>query len=360
FLLQSSVFVLVGLQVPTVLAELKGPWSTTVLATVVVLAVVILGRIAWVFLATYAPRLSPRVRRREERVPWSVPAIIGWAGMRGVVTGAAAVSLPLATLSGTAFPRRDLLVWLAFVVVVVTLLGQATSLPLLARTLRVPKDDATADALVTASARRAAARAGRERLEELLTETEVPETVVVRLRHDAQIAEEAPWERLGDQVGPWEVYARLRRQMIEVELAHLATARDQGRLPEEEWERLRRDLDLEDAILREAESDDDLEGARATTARDGCEHLSRHPQDTEVEPVTLAGCTGCLEEGRSDWVHLRICLTCGYVGCCDSSPRRHATGHYEATSAEEDVHPVMRSFERDESWRWCFVDELIG
>ncbi|MGN6687670.1 MAG: Na+/H+ antiporter [Actinomycetales bacterium] len=359
FLLQNAVFVVVGLQLPEVLRDLRGPWQTTVLASVVVVATVVLGRILWVFPATYVPRLLSRVRTRDPVPPWSVPAVIGWAGMRGVVTAAAAVSLPLATLAGKPFPRRDLLVWLAFVVVVVTLLGQATSLPLLARKLRVPTDDATADALATASARRAAAQAGRERLEQLLTTSEVPETVVTRLRHDAQIAEEAPWERLGDQVGPWEVYARLRRQMIEVELAHLGGLRQAGRLPEEEWERLRRELDLEDAILSQSD-ETALDGERATTARDACPHLAEHPQDTEIEPVTLDGCTGCLEEGRTDWVHLRLCLTCGYVGCCDSSPRRHATSHFQATSAGDDAHPVMRSFERDESWRWCFIDELIG
>jgi uncharacterized UBP type Zn finger protein len=75
----------------------------------------------------------------------------------------------------------------------------------------------------------------------------------------------------------------------------------------------------------------------------------------EPAPVTTEGCAGCLEEGREDWVHLRLCLSCGYVGCCDSSPRRHATRHFGQTQ-----HPVIRSFEAGEAWRWCFVDEVIG
>ena len=85
-----------------------------------------------------------------------------------------------------------------------------------------------------------------------------------------------------------------------------------------------------------------------------CQHLDA-VGDAEPEPVTLEGCAGCLAEGRDDWVHLRLCLACGYVGCCDSSPRRHASLHY---GAEE--HPVMRSFEEGEKWRWCFVDEVLG
>lgn len=67
-----------------------------------------------------------------------------------------------------------------------------------------------------------------------------------------------------------------------------------------------------------------------------------------------SACVGCREEGRADWVHLRACLTCGYVGCCDSSPRRHATGHFQQSE-----HPVMRSAEPGEEWRWCYLDEQI-
>ncbi len=85
-----------------------------------------------------------------------------------------------------------------------------------------------------------------------------------------------------------------------------------------------------------------------------CEHLTALG-DAEPEPMTLDGCVGCLAEGRDDWVHLRLCLTCGNVGCCDSSPRRHASRHYA-----EVAHPVVRSFEAGENWRWCFVDEAVG
>jgi uncharacterized UBP type Zn finger protein len=79
-----------------------------------------------------------------------------------------------------------------------------------------------------------------------------------------------------------------------------------------------------------------------------CDHL------TNVNEVTpsAAGCEDCLRTG-SWWVHLRLCQTCGHVGCCDESPNRHATAHYAATS-----HPVISSFEPDEHWMWCFVDEV--
>ena len=74
--------------------------------------------------------------------------------------------------------------------------------------------------------------------------------------------------------------------------------------------------------------------------------------DEAVQPRTPGGCEECLASG-SWWVHLRLCLTCGHVGCCDSSPNRHATRHYHATS-----HPIVQSVEPGEDWRWCYADEV--
>ena len=81
-----------------------------------------------------------------------------------------------------------------------------------------------------------------------------------------------------------------------------------------------------------------------------CTHLS---QIEDVQPRTPSGCEECLATGGR-WVHLRLCLTCGQVGCCDNSPGRHATAHFHATD-----HPVMRSFEPAEDWAWCYVDEVV-
>lgn len=80
-----------------------------------------------------------------------------------------------------------------------------------------------------------------------------------------------------------------------------------------------------------------------------CIHLA--DADRDATPDSLEGCGDCLREG-SQWVHLRLCLECGHVGCCDNSPRRHAAAHFR-TSA----HPVIRSFEPGETWTWCYVDE---
>ena len=84
--------------------------------------------------------------------------------------------------------------------------------------------------------------------------------------------------------------------------------------------------------------------------KDICTHLDT--VHVTALPENVAGCEGCLRIGGW-WVHLRLCLTCGHVGCCDSSPNRHATRHAESTG-----HPVVASIERGEAWRWCYVDEI--
>jgi hypothetical protein len=80
----------------------------------------------------------------------------------------------------------------------------------------------------------------------------------------------------------------------------------------------------------------------------GCSHLD---QARNVEP-TSDGCGECLAIG-GEWVHLRLCLACGNVGCCDNSPNRHARAHFVATG-----HPIIRSHEPGESWAWCWIDEV--
>ena len=82
----------------------------------------------------------------------------------------------------------------------------------------------------------------------------------------------------------------------------------------------------------------------------GCPHVVRIKP---VRPHTTLGCEDCLRIG-SAWVHLRLCLECGHVGCCDSSPNRHARAH-----AHLDGHPIVQSFEPGEDWRWCYVDERL-
>jgi uncharacterized UBP type Zn finger protein len=81
-----------------------------------------------------------------------------------------------------------------------------------------------------------------------------------------------------------------------------------------------------------------------------CTHLD---QILDVEP-SGTGCFDCIAAGSRDWRHLRVCQQCGHVGCCDSSPGRHATAHFNSVG-----HPIIRSFEPGEGWYWCYPDRLV-
>jgi len=84
-----------------------------------------------------------------------------------------------------------------------------------------------------------------------------------------------------------------------------------------------------------------------------CEHLELSANRLDGVLPSSKGCKECLESG-GEWVHLRLCLTCGHVGCCDNSPNRHATAHYHASG-----HPVIRSFEPEENWGYCYPHDLF-
>ena len=90
----------------------------------------------------------------------------------------------------------------------------------------------------------------------------------------------------------------------------------------------------------------------ATYSDDRCAHLKQAERRTQAVSPSAQGCEECLLRGSS-WVHLRLCLQCGHVGCCDQSPNKHATAHYHAEG-----HPLIQSFEPGEDWVWCYVDEV--
>jgi CPA1 family monovalent cation:H+ antiporter len=168
-----------------------------------------------------------------------------------VVTLAAALALPPVLAGGRPYPR-DLFVWLAFSVIVGTLVLQGITLPVVARKLRIEGDDEKEDALAEAAVQQAAARAAGKRLEtEQARNGQVPEAVVERLR--AMLAERTniAWERLGgrSRETPSDAYSRLRRAMLDAERNVFRRARDEGKIPEEVLRRAQRDMDLEESLL---------------------------------------------------------------------------------------------------------------
>ncbi|MEV5817776.1 Na+/H+ antiporter [Micromonospora harpali] len=252
FLLEGLVFLLVGLQLREVVRDLDEPLGFLAAITGAVLVTVFLTRFVWLFPATYLARLVPRVRQRDPAPLAKFPIVIGWAGMRGVVTLAAALALPLTLAQDRPYPRQ-LFIWLAFAVIVATLVGQGATLPAVARRLKLPPDDPVQDALSAAGVQQQASRAARERLDELAESA--PTAVVERLRRVAQERTNLAWERLGgtERETPSQAYGRLRQEMIDAEREVFRAARDSGRIPEEVLVRAYRDLDLEESLLRREE-----------------------------------------------------------------------------------------------------------
>ncbi|MFB7181198.1 Na+/H+ antiporter [Streptomyces sp. NPDC056257] len=251
FVLESVVFALIGLQLPVVLKGLDeyeglhAAWYA-----IAVFLVVVVARFMWVFPATFVPRwVSERIRSRETDTDWKAPVIVGWAGMRGVVSLAIAFSVPISV------PHRNLILFLTFTTVIGTLVVQGLTLPPLIRALKLPPKDAQAETLAEAQAQSEASRAADERLAELLEEPEnstLPPPLAERLRTVLERRRNAVWERLGE-VNPLtgesadDIYRRLAREMIAAEREVFVTLRDRRRIDDEMLRVLLRRLDLEEA-----------------------------------------------------------------------------------------------------------------
>jgi CPA1 family monovalent cation:H+ antiporter len=353
FVLENGVFLLIGMQLPALLAgaaENEVGAGRVVLLCAGVLVATIVARAVFVFGVAGLLRMgTPRMRRQA----WSpaVAGLVSWAGMRGVVTLAAAQLLP------EDLPNRDVLLLAAFTVVLGTLLVQGSTLPWLVRRVGLPAPDPAEDALQAAEIGDAAHVAGLRRLDELVTGDE-PEGLVDRLRDRSAARSHAAWERLGrplaEQETPSSTYARLRLEMLAAERDVVVRARDTGTAPTEVLSAAMRAIDVEESLLDQHEELQAAANDRALAPRprdEACAHLRAVPVDG---PHPAEACEDCLVEGTS-WVHLRRCLTCGHVGCCDSSPRRHSQAHFGAAG-----HPVIVSAEPGEAWRWCWVDEQLG
>ncbi|MGW0815485.1 Na+/H+ antiporter [Streptomyces viridiviolaceus] len=256
FVLESAVFALIGLQLPVVLRGL-GTYEGADAAwyAVAVFLVVAVARFVWVYPATFLPRiLSARVRAREENPTWKGPFVIGWAGMRGVVSLAIAFSVPLTVHGGEPFPQRNLILFLTFTTVIGTLVVQGVTLPPLIRLLKFPGPDVQAQTLAEANAQAQASRAAEQRLDDLLTDERnaLPGPLAERLRTVLERRRNAVWERLG-QVNPVtgetvdDTYRRLSREMIGAEREVFVRLRDGRYIDDEMLRTLLRRLDLEEA-----------------------------------------------------------------------------------------------------------------
>jgi monovalent cation/hydrogen antiporter len=254
FLLNAVLFALVGLELRPIVEGIGGrSVGTLALYTAVVCVTVVGTRVAWIWTASYLQwRVIPVVRNPARLPTHRAMAVLSWSGMRGAVTLAAALALPLTTDAGDGFPDRNLVVYLAFAVVVVTLVVQGLTLPLLVRAVHLPTDTAEDDEETLAWIE--ATEAGLARLEELEGEDWAHDEVVNRMR-DVYGFRRARYAARADGDGDYKLEKRsrasrrLRLELLDAEREALVQLRRTGRISDAVERRVRRELDFEDARL---------------------------------------------------------------------------------------------------------------
>jgi CPA1 family monovalent cation:H+ antiporter len=249
YLIEGFVFLVVGLQARTLLGRIEA-YSLRDLAVAVALVtfIVIVARFVWVFPAVYLPRwLSSSLARRDPSPPWEQAFVLAFVGVRGVVSLAAALAVPFLTASGQVFPHRDLILFVTFGVIVVTLVGQGLMLPAVIRWLGLAKDakvERVNEVEAELAARQDAIEAAHRRMQELLASREIPTEVaeLLRLRHDHRRR-----QLVGDELR--ETVAELKLDLLRVEREFLFQLLREGRITDEARRRLERELDLEEAAI---------------------------------------------------------------------------------------------------------------
>jgi CPA1 family monovalent cation:H+ antiporter len=251
FLLNGVLFILVGLQLHGILSKLSNdPLKTRVLHPLAIILTVVLLRIVWLFSATYLPRLLfPARAKSRPQTPWQETAIVAWAGMRGAVSLAAALAVPL-VIQSAPFPHREVIIYITYTVILATLVGQGLTLPLLIRRLGVVTDER--EEVEELTARSATAQAGLERLNSLANDGAPPgllddlrEHLMARRHHYAR--------QVGQpQIEPrwhWDDRNRVRREVVDAEREAVIGLRDEGVIGDDVMHKIERELDLEEVRL---------------------------------------------------------------------------------------------------------------
>ena len=261
FLLNAVLFILIGLQMHLALDALEGRDGGELLGyAVLVSAIVIAVRIAWVFgLSVLDRRVRQEIAGPADGAGWKEVTLVAWSSMRGAVSLAAALAIPLQTDAGAAFPERDLILFLTFSVIIATLVLQGLAFPLLIRALDL--DDDTSDADEELDARIEIAYAALDRIEELSGEGWVPEDTIERVRNmydyrrrrfSSRLDDHSP-EGEFDYEARAELYRRVMNEVIDAQRATLRRLRDGGEITDEVRRNVEHELDLEQARLERSD-----------------------------------------------------------------------------------------------------------
>jgi NhaP-type Na+/H+ or K+/H+ antiporter len=257
FLLNATLFILIGLQLPLVVDEIEATrgWGEVIGYTALVCVAVIGMRFLFNFTMPYVIRaLDRRPQQRARRASARMRVVASWAGMRGAVSMAAALALPLQTDAGSPLPGRDLVLFITFVLILVTVVGQGLTLPALIRRLGV-REDGSEEEAEELRARLVASRAALERLDELSIEEWVRDDTVERVRGLFQFRQRRFKVRAGkleDEDGIEDrslSYQRLMHELYTVQRRAVVELRNGGEISNDVMHRIERELDLEESRL---------------------------------------------------------------------------------------------------------------
>jgi monovalent cation/hydrogen antiporter len=260
YIIEGLVFLLTGLQARTLLDRIADfSLRQLAFAALVTSAVVIVARFVWVFPATYLPRwLNPALARRDPSPTWQLPFAIAFTGVRGIVSLAAALAIPLTTASGQPFPERDLILFLTFSVILVTLVGQGLLFPWVVCWLGLDKAgraEQAAEEATEMAARREAIDAVLRKLEAIAAAQGLSHDVVkpLRARHEARLRQiDHRMDDSDEHTALAECWDQLELMLIEAEREYVYDLLRRGRLHDEARRRIERELDLREARLRGA------------------------------------------------------------------------------------------------------------
>jgi Na+/H+ antiporter len=258
YLIEGLLFLLTGFQMRLLIEKSKAfPLHDILFATALVTVMIIVARFAWVFSATYLSWLIPRVREHEPPRPWQSTFVIAFTGVRGAVSLAAALALPFALPNGDGFPYRDLIQFVTFGVIFITLIGLGLGLPLVVKCLGVAqagRAEHLAEHESEIAARREALDVALKSLDAITDDRELSDEVVklLRARHETRVSQ-LPASLDPDAHDVTVTGAQLTRELIAAERKFIHVLLRDGRITDETRRRIERDLDLEEASLANRE-----------------------------------------------------------------------------------------------------------
>jgi len=263
YLIEGMVFLITGLQAHTLIERIASysMWDLAVSAAVIS-AVVVITRFIWIYPATYLPRwLFPSIERADPSPPWEWPFVLAFTGVRGIVSLAAALGIPFATAGGEPFPARDLILFLTFSVIMVTLVGQGLTLRWVIRVLGLAhagRHERRTERAEEHEARRQAVEAVIRRLDALKAERNWSEDVVhsLRARHHDRLKHIDHRTAGGERDGTFtDIHDEIELELIAAEREHINDLYRDGKLKDETRRRIERELDLREADLGSRRAD---------------------------------------------------------------------------------------------------------